>query len=122
MASGEYSFLPWLRRCIANEIREPASVRSRATVAISVTASDGVDTASSAPQAFELLGPGDVIGVDPQNIVRSEPRNWVTDFEPNFLPFVEFYDEDFPWRYSPIGPEAAFIGTAWIPIRWKVRR
>ena len=47
-----------------------------------------------------------MIGVDPQNIVRSEPRNWVTDFEPNFLPFVEFYEEDFPWRYSPVGPEA----------------
>ena len=81
-------------------------VCSRATVRVSATASDGVDTAGSAPHAFELLGPGDVIGVDPQNIVRSEPRNWVTDFEPNFLPFVEFYEEDFPWRYSPVGPEA----------------
>jgi hypothetical protein len=107
MASGEYSFLPWLRRGIANEIRQPATARSRAIVEVSVTASDGVGTATSQPQAFELVGPGDVVGIDPQNIVRCEPRNWVTDFEPNFLPFVEFYDEDFPWRYSPLGPEAA---------------
>jgi hypothetical protein len=107
MASGEYSFLPWLRRGIANEIRQPAAARSRAIVDVMVTASDGVTTANSVPQTFELIGPGDVIGLDPQNIVRCEPRNWVTDFEPNFLPFVEFYDEDFPWRYSPVGPEAA---------------
>jgi hypothetical protein len=107
MASGEYSFLPWLRRGIANEIGAPASARSRATVAVTVSASDGVRTVNSDLQSFELLGPGDVIGLDPQNIVRSEPRNWVTDFEPNYLPFVEFYDEDFVWRYSPIGPESA---------------
>ena len=40
-------------------------------------------------------------------VVRTEPRNWVTDFEPNFLAFVEFYDEDFPWRYTPAPPDAA---------------
>ena len=34
-------------------------------------------------------------------VVRTEPLNWITDFEPNYLPFVEFYDEDFAWRYTP---------------------
>ena len=29
------------------------------------------------------------------------------DFEPNYLPFVEFYDEDFPWRYTPAPAGAA---------------
>ncbi|MGL4967679.1 MAG: hypothetical protein ACRC67_41065 [Inquilinus sp.] len=107
MASGEYSFLPWLRRGISNEIRQAASARSRATIEVTASAGDGVSTKSSDPHTFELVGPGDVIGIDPQNIVRCEPRNWVTDFEPNFLPFVEFYDEDFPWRYSPLAPEPA---------------
>ena len=37
-------------------------------------------------------------------IVRSDPRHWITNFETNYLPFVEFYDEDFPWRYTPAKP------------------
>jgi hypothetical protein len=25
----------------------------------------------------------------------------VTDFEANYLPYIEFYEEDFPWRFTP---------------------
>ena len=38
-------------------------------------------------------------------IVRTEPLHWITDFEPNYLAFVEFYDEDFAWRYTPAAPK-----------------
>ena len=31
-------------------------------------------------------------------------------------------DEFVGLRSPPIGPDAAFIGTAWMPSRWKVRR
>ena len=27
------------------------------------------------------------------------------NFEPNYLAFIEFYDEDFPWRYTPAKPD-----------------
>ena len=54
-----------------------------------------------------LYGPGDVIGVDPRAIVRTDPRDQITSFEPNYLPCIEFYDEDFPWRYSPAVPDPA---------------
>ena len=30
----------------------------------------------------------------------------LTDFESNFLAAIDFYDEDFPWRYSPAAPNA----------------
>jgi hypothetical protein len=52
-----------------------------------------------------LFGPGDIVGIDRRAIVRVEPRDWVTNFEPNYLPFIEFYDEDFPWRYTPAAPD-----------------
>jgi hypothetical protein len=29
----------------------------------------------------------------------------VTDFESNYLAAIDFYDEDFPWRYSPLTPD-----------------
>jgi hypothetical protein len=31
----------------------------------------------------------------------------MTNFEPNYLAAIEFYDEDFPWRYTPSPPDAA---------------
>ena len=52
----------------------------------------------------EMYGPGDIIGIDSRIIIKSEPRNWITNFEPNYLPYVDFYEEDFPWRYTPVKP------------------
>ena len=38
-------------------------------------------------------------------IVRLEPRDWITNFESNYFPAIDFYDEDFPWRYTPAAPD-----------------
>lgn len=99
--AGHYTFMPWLRRGIANQITQAASAQTRATVTASVTPADGETTAAPVSQQFKLTGPGDIIGIDPDAIVRVEPKSWITDFEPNYLAFIEFYAEDFPWRYTP---------------------
>ena len=46
-------------------------------------------------------------------IVRTEPRHWIANVEPNYLAFIEFYDEDFPWRYTPAKPEGEHL-RPWI--------
>ncbi|MGI8334770.1 hypothetical protein ACRYCC_32870 [Actinomadura scrupuli] len=107
-----YSFLPWLRRGIASQITQAPGAAARASVAVALhlegPAVSGSDTLTAdVTHAVSLYGPGDVVGVDQRAIVRTEPLNWVTNFEPNHLPFVEFYDEDFPWRYSPDIPDPA---------------
>ena len=107
-----YSFLSWLRRGIATQITEPpgsaarASVTVRLRVAGPATAGGGTLT-QDIQHDVALYGPGDVIGVDPRAIVRTDPRDQITSFEPNYLPCIEFYDEDFPWRYSPAVPDPA---------------
>ena len=100
---GKYTFSAWLRRGIAGSINEPdtlgtngGAVKERATIPVDVS----VNTIP-VHKDFTLLGPGDVIGINPDTVVRTEPLNWVTDFEPNYLAFIEFYDEDFVWRYTP---------------------
>ena len=35
---------------------------------------------------------------------------WITNFEPNYLAAIDFYDEDFPWRYTPVAPDTPGIG------------
>jgi hypothetical protein len=107
-----YSFLPWLRQGIANSIVNPAdptTVKLRASIPIKAditgTKPDGsAISPETIEQQIELYGPGDIIGIDAKAIVKTEPRNWITNFEPNYLPYIDFYEEDFPWRYTPAAP------------------
>jgi len=103
---GKYTFSAWLRKGIGRSILQPdtlgasgGAVKERASVPIDVS----VNT-QPVHKEFTLMGPGDVVGISPDNVVRTEPHDWVTDFEPNYLVFVEFYDEDLPWRYTPAAP------------------
>src|SRR6266404_9863514 len=110
---GTYSFLPWLRRGLANQIQSAdfdASVMVRANVNVQLNLSGeqpgGGMLTQTVNRAVALFGPGDIQGIERRAIVRVEPRDWITNFEPNYLPLIEFYDEDFPWRYTPAAPDA----------------
>lgn len=112
-----YTFLPWLRRGLSSKLKEKDNfnnfstkpmdewVKERPEVAIRVNITAKKGSAELAPdhveQNIELIGPGDIIGIDKRIVVKTEPRNWITNFEPNYFPYIEFYEEDFPWRYSP---------------------
>jgi hypothetical protein len=101
MSFGEYSFLPWLRRGIANQLETPAAAASRASLAVSVRVRSDAATLDVPPKPVLLVGPGDVIGVNAAMVIRTEPLPGITNFEPNYLAYVDFYDEDFAWRYTP---------------------
>ena len=103
---GTYTFLPWVRVGLANRIGATTTMRPSIDVTLEIegTKKGGEKTPASVSRAVELYGPGDVIGVDAAQISRVEPDNWVTNFEPNYLAAIEFYDEDFPWRYTPAAP------------------
>jgi hypothetical protein len=109
-----YSFLPWLRQGLANQIQSAdfdnsVKVRPQITVQLAVSGDTLAGGTTSVPvsRAVALFGPGDIVGIDKRAIVRTEPRNWVTNYEPNYLAHIEFYDEDFPWRYTPAAPDTA---------------
>ena len=105
-----YQFQSWVRKGIATRISEQDTLGNpgaalppgeRASVPIGVS----INATAIEPKPFALVGPGDIIGIQRDMIVRTEPRRGVTNFEPNYLAFIEFYDEDFPWRYSPAKPD-----------------
>jgi hypothetical protein len=101
-----YSFLPWVREGIANRIVPPeeSDDKLRATLNYEFEL-EGIGLGSKLKETiskkFSLYGPGDIIGLGPKVIIKTEPHNWITNFEPNYLPCIDFYDEDLPWRYSP---------------------
>jgi hypothetical protein len=104
-----YQFHSWARKGIANNITESddlgagtSAVLERAEVPIGVSLNG-----SGLSKTFSLVGPGDIVGIHRDMVVRTEPLNWIADFEGNYLSFIEFYDEDFAWRYTP----AASAGT-----------
>lgn len=103
---GTYTFLPWVRQGLANRIGAVTTMRPSIDVTLEIEGTKkGEGTIpETVHRTVELYGPGDVIGVDAAQISRIEPANWVTNFEPNYLAAIEFYDEDFPWRYTPAAP------------------
>ena len=50
---------------------------------------------------LRLYGPGDVIGIDPRAVLRTDPPRGTADFEPNYLACIEFDTPDFPWLFTP---------------------
>jgi hypothetical protein len=104
MSFGRYQFLSWARRGIATQIAETdtlgaanGNAEERAELALSVKLNSG----EPVDRVLSLIGPGDITGFSTRSIVRTEPLNGIGDYEPNLLPYVEFYDEDFPFRYTP---------------------
>jgi hypothetical protein len=125
--SGEiatYSFLPWLRTGVANTIAQAdgdQAIHTRAStqVELKITGSPVTSGAEALTkevgQEVALYGPGDIVGIDERAIVRTEPRNWITNFESNYLAAIDFYDEDFPWRYTPAAPDGVKL-RPWITL------
>ena len=112
----KYTFLPWMRRGLSTKLVEeenfndfssvPANGwalgRSEIAIRVNIEAKKGeTELQDHIDQNIELIGSGDIIGIDQRIVIKTEPRNWITNFEPNNFPYIEFYEEDFPWRYSP---------------------
>ena len=49
---------------------------------------------------LEVRGPESIIAIDHKMISRINPPNGDVNFEPNYFPYIDFTDLDFPWRYS----------------------
>lgn len=102
-----YQFFSWARKGISANITEVddlgiggSTLAERAEIPVSVKLNG-----NAISKHISLIGPGDIIGINKEMIIRTYPLHWVTDTEPNYLAFVEFYDEDFCWRYTPAVPQ-----------------
>ena len=110
----KYSFLPWFRQGLATQITQkdqlgaPAEgvpVKARASFPLNLQVEgDGAAQPAIHKEVF-FYGPGDITGIESRAIIKTEPKKGVTNFEYNFFPFIEFYHEDFPWRYTPLAPD-----------------
>jgi hypothetical protein len=108
-----YDFLSWVRRGAASEIQgeDPltGSLPYRATLGVKLRVDSARDGGAAAQDdvdvKVQLYGPGDVIGIDPRHIIRSDPEDGAQTFEPNYFATVEFHHPDFPWLFSVAAPK-----------------
>src|SRR5262245_25096945 len=98
-----FTLLPNARTQLAAIARPPIAGATRRQLAFSVEIRANQAAVAGEPRVdvgAELFSAGDVVGMDARMVARVDPPPNATGFEPNYAPFVEFADADFPWRYS----------------------
>lgn len=102
LSNASYAFLPYVRQGAAAGIQTPDGLGVPPQPgAISVSVSLQVNDVPPIARNLRLYGPGDVTGIDPQQVIRMEPANLAADFEPAYFPLIEFDRPDFPWLFTP---------------------
>ena len=95
------SFLPWIRQGAAGAIGVVDTLGSAQPAVADVSVALNVNARPLPQVPLRLRGPADVIGIDRNQVVRTDPRPNTTDFEPNCFPSIEFDRADFPWLFTP---------------------
>jgi hypothetical protein len=98
-------FLSWVRQGLAatNEAASAVAVKD-GHLALPITLRLNGTKISDLP--VQLFGPGDVIGIDAREVVRTDPQHLTAGFEPNYFPCVEFNHPHFPWMVTPAVADA----------------
>jgi hypothetical protein len=97
-------FLPWLRRGLAAAIppTPPSGPATDGRPAVAVTlAVRHDDTVEPVVATLRLYGPGDVLQLDPAQVIAADPKPNATASEPNLLASVCFDAPELPWLFSP---------------------
>lgn len=90
---------------------EVGSMRRQMNASLAIRTPDPNNPELEINKTAELYGAGDILGFDVDKMVfKQDPKANIGNFEPNFVPSIEFFDEDFPWRYSTYK-----AGNNWIP-------
>lgn len=102
--------LPNLRKGLAKHIdgQSPDGLRVSFTVRANlygdkVGAEEGAaeEQIKEEVQQFLLAGPVDVRTVNEAAISEIVPEDKSEGYSNGYMPYIEFYEEDFPWRYTP---------------------
>ncbi|GGT14736.1 hypothetical protein [Streptomyces purpureus] len=112
-----YTFASWDRTGAAASLRDVDDLRRTAPVRGTLSATASVKGRPAAvPVPLSLYGPGDVLAVDPKQIVRLYPRPGTPDAETTRFPLVEFDRTDFPWLFTPLAPVSGGELRPWLTL------
>jgi hypothetical protein len=104
VSDAAYQFFPWVTRGVGaglGGVDTGAALPDRLRVDVGVEVNGGI----LATAKVQVHGPGDVLGIDPRQIVRTEPTAGSTDFEPNYFAHLELAEAALPWLFTPAAPD-----------------
>jgi hypothetical protein len=107
-------FLPWLRRGASAALRTPDSLGPSQAGIASAMASIEINEADRVSVPVRLIGPGHVTGIDPRQVVRTDPTRGSRTFESNYFPLIEFDEPSLPWLFTPARASAEARLRPWI--------
>lgn len=126
--SNERSYLfSYVRKGISNQIVEKDNLgsgngsvveRPFVQLAVGLAATPVSDAAGSEQsnekvanstevQNFSIVGPGDVLTVSPNAVMNFYPPAGSKGFPIGYDPYIEFWEPDFAWRYTPASPNGS---------------
>ncbi len=100
MTQPALQFLPWVRRGGPLTL-PPDTPGSHPPAQVGTTVAVSVNDGPEAGVGVQLLGPGDVTSVAPQQVIRTDPAPNSSAFESNYLALVEFDEPALPWLFTP---------------------
>src|SRR5215471_14265924 len=113
--AASHIFLPWVQTGVAENIPDTATEQLSAAQSAIISLPVHLTVNSSAvDKTVRLYGPGDITGIDPQQVIRFEPFPGTSDFEPHCFPAIDFDRPDFPWLFTPVKPDAQGRLRPWL--------
>jgi len=109
--SEQIYILPYLRKGLSNfikesDVKQAGETRAQLDFAVEVQgniAGGNTTEKNYLERSIQLVGPADVKSISKDCISQINPpssktvsRNYI------YMPFIEFFEEDLPWRYSPV--------------------
>lgn len=78
------------------------TAKLKATVAGS---KDGEKVDILQSKRVDLVGPGDVLKISSHAVLKCIPADASVGFSKDYMPYIEFWEPDFLWRYTPAAPK-----------------
>lgn len=105
-------FFPWIRKGIGLYIKDQDTLGKSdnnstnrpqiiVNAEISGLTNDGKTNQRKVSKVINFVGPGDVLNINPNAIMRIFPESNSEILSDNGLPYIEFWEPDFAWRYTP---------------------
>ncbi len=119
MTGTHYQFLPYARTALASSATSSDDGRLTAHVQVQVgrtlmAAPAPVDSpVDPVDVSIRLYGARDSLGLEPSQVIRTQPRQDDWDVEPNYLASIELDSPELPWLLTPRLPEVGRLAP-WI--------
>ena len=94
-----------LSRNITSGVKDADGLRAGFNVSVQMDGQkpgSGGIAKKSLERKFFLAGPVDVRGINAKAISQVVPADKSFGFSNGYMPYIEFLDEDLPWRYTPL--------------------